>query len=217
MNVHSSERGALNVLIIPLIMAVILLFSAIGFGAWAFMGREDYKKNSDEKSAAAVAVAVAQAETKKDNDFLQREKEPLKSYTSAVQYGSFTTQYPKTWSAYVSEQPNQLTMLMQPDVVSSDPKTAYVFKVEVLSTPYDQLISQLDANIKQGKLTARAYTLPKVPQVTGLRADGQISPDKRGAVVFLPLRDKTIKLSAESQDRIADFNNIILPNFEFRP
>ena len=36
------------------------------------------------------------------------------------------------------------------------------------------------------------------------------------SVNYKPI-DKTIKLSAESQDRIADFNNIILPNFEFRP
>lgn len=214
---HGSERGALNVLLIPLIMSVLLLFGAIGFGAWAFAEREDYKNNSDKKAAAAVAVAVDRAETKKDNEFLEREKEPLKSYSSAVEYGSFSLKYPKTWSAYANEQPNKLEMLFQPGVVPANPKTPYVLKIEVLTTPYDRLVTQLNNEIKQGKLTARAYSLPKVPSVTGLRVDGQIETHKRGAVVYLPLRDKTIKLSTESEDRIADFNNIILPNFEFRP
>jgi hypothetical protein len=216
MNVNSSERGGLNVLLIPLIMAVLLLFGAIGFGAWAFMGREDYKKNFDTKAAAVSAVAVAQAETKKDNEFLQKEKEPLKSYTSAVQYGTFSIQYPKTWSAYVSEQPGALSMFMQPDIViSSSP--SYVVRVDVISTPYDQVITQLDAFVKQGKLTVKAYALPKVPTNIGIRADGQIANNKQGAEVFLPLRDKTIKITTESLDHIADFNNIILPNFEFSP
>lgn len=217
MNLRNSESGTLNVLLIPLILAVIMLLGSIGFGAWAYSERDAYKNRSDEKAAAAVAVAVAQAETKKDNEFLEREKDPLKSYTSPDKFGSFSVKYPKTWSAYANEQSNQFTLLMQPDVVLSNPKTAYVLKIEVLSTSYDRLVTQLDGPLKQGKLTAQAFVLPKVPEVTGLRVDGQISTDKQGAAIYLPLRDKTIRLSAESQDRIADFNNIILPNFEFRP
>lgn len=217
MSLHSSERGALNILLIPLILSVLFLVGAVGFGVWAFASREDYKANSDKKAAAAAAVAVDQAETKKDNEFLEREKEPLKAYTSAPQYGSFTLKYPKTWSGYVNEQPNQLTMLMQPDVVPADPKTSYTLKVEVLPTAYNQAVAPLENQIKTGKLSAKAFSLPKVPDVIGLRGDGEIAQGKQGAVVFLPLRDKTIKISAESQDRIADFNNIILPNFEFRP
>ena len=219
MNVRlkKNQHGSLNVLLIPLILSVILLLGAIGFGAWAFVEREDYKSNSDEKAEAVAAVAVERAKSEKDNEFLQREKEPLKSYTSPGQYGSFSMKYPRTWSAYSQEQPNQLTLLMQPDIVSSNIQTPYALKVEVLSTSYTQAVTQAENLIKQGKLRASAISLPKVPGVVGLRVDGQISSNKTGATVYMPMRDKTIKISTESTDKIADFTNIILPNFEFTP
>jgi hypothetical protein len=211
------QRGSLNVLVVPLVMSVLLLFAAIGFGAWAFTERTDYKDNVDEKVEAAVAVAVERAKTEKDNEFLQREKEPLKNYTSPAQYGSFSIKYPRTWSAYSQEQSNQLVLTMQPDVVSSNLQTPYALKVEVLSTAYSQSVKQTENGIKQGKLNASAVSLPKVPGVVGLRVDGQISTTKTGVTVYLPMRDKTIKVTTESTDKLGDFNNIILPNFEFTP
>lgn len=217
MNRSLDQRGSLNVLTIPLVLAVIFLVAALGFGAWAFVERQDYKNNADEKAAAASAVAVERAKTEKDNEFLQREKEPLKSYTSAAQHGGFTVRYPKTWSAYVNEQQEQVTMMFQSDVVQASPKTAYALKIEVLPSEYSQAVKSLDSNIKQGKLSASSFALAKVPSVVGLRADGQIAQDKSGAVVYLPLRDKTLKISTEAPDKITDFNNIILPNFEFNP
>lgn len=213
----SDQRGSLNVLAVPLIMAVILLLTSIGFGAWAFTERADYKDNVDEKVEAGVAVAVERAKTEKDNEFLEREKEPLKNYTAPAQYGGFSMKYPKTWSAYVNEQQNQMTLLMQSDVVSSNAQTPYTLKVEVLDTAYAQAVKQAENNIKQGKLRASAASLPKVPGVVGLRVDGEIASNKSGAVVYMPMRDKTIKITTESTDKLADFNNIILPNFEFTP
>jgi hypothetical protein len=217
MKIRTREEGALNVLLVPLILAVIFLLGSLGFGLWAYSSQQDYKNNSDEKAAAAVEVAVQRAKTEKDNEFLEREKQPLKDYSSPSQYGSFTVQYPKTWSAYASEQPQQLVLLMQPDVVSSNPSTAYALRAEVVSATYEQTIKQLEGNIRQGKLKAAAYSLPKVPAVVGLRVDGEVSQGKNGAAVYLPLRDKTIKLIAESQEKVPDFNTVILPNFVFSP
>lgn len=217
MKIRTDQTGSMNILLVPLILSVVFLFGALGFGAWAFIERQDYKDNSDEKAAAASAVAVERAKTEKDNEFLQREKEPLKSYTSPAQYGGFTIKYPKTWSVYANEQQEQITLLFQSDVVSANPKTAYALKVEVLTTEYSQSVKSLDGNIRQGKLATTSFALAKVPTVVGLRGDGQIASDKTGAVVYLPLRDKTLKISAEAPDKVADFNNTILPNFEFNP
>lgn len=214
---RKDQTGALNVLLIPLILSVVLLLGSIGFGLWAFTEREDYKNNSDEKSEAAVAVAVQRTKSDKDNEFLQKEKEPLKNYIGPSQFGSINMQYPKTWSAYVSEQSDKLVVLMQPDVVPSQESTPYALKVEVLSTGYEQAITKLDNNIKQGKLRAAAFSLPKVPDVLGLRVDGQITQKKTGAAVYLPLRDRTIVISSEAPDKVPDFTNIILPNFSFSP
>jgi hypothetical protein len=217
MKMIARAEGYINVLLIPLILSVVLLLGSIGFGAWAFASRQDYKDNSDQKVEAAVEVAVARTKTEKDNEFLEREKQPLRDYSSPVQWGSFNVKYPKTWSAYTNEQANQLIVLMQPDAVSSNPQTAYALRVEVVNQPYEAAIKQLDNDLRTGKSRASAYSLPQVPSVVGLRIDGQVGQNKQGAAVYLPLRDKTIKLIAESQDRVPDFNNIILPNFVFSP
>ncbi len=217
MNVSNSQRGDINVLLIPLITAVILLFGSLGFGIWAFVERQDYKDNSDQKAEAAVTVAVEKAKTQKDNEFLEREKEPLRQYTGPAQFGSITLKYPKTWSVYEKSDDQKHTVLMQPNIVSGATNTSYALKVEVLDTAYNQTIAQSEGLLKQGKLTASAYSFPKTASVVGLRFDGEISNGKRGSVVFMPLRDKTIKISAESEDRIADFNGIILPEFTFQP
>jgi hypothetical protein len=80
-----------------------LFAAAAGFGGWAFMGRQDYKNNSDQKSAQAVEVAkkaqAAELQKKFDEDY----KNPNKTYQGAVAFGSVTFSYPKTWSAYVDE------------------------------------------------------------------------------------------------------------------
>lgn len=214
---QSDQRGVMNTLTIPLIMSVFLLILAICFGLWAFVERNDYKTNVDDKVESAVKVAVDKANTEKDNEFLEKEKEPYKTYSSPSQYGAFTFQYPKTWSAYANEQPEEITLTMHPDVIASNPKTAQALKVQVLNRQYDTVVKSLESEIKQGKLTAAAYALPSVPESVGLRVDGQITTDKRGAAVYIPIRDKTIIITTESPEKVAELNEIILKSFTFKP
>jgi len=212
-----NERGMINVLLIPLIIAVTLLLGSLGFGAWAYMSRQDYKYNSDEKSDAAVEVAVERTKTEKDNEFLEREKEPLREYIGPAALGGMTVKYPKTWSVHVEEKNNQLTALMHPDYVPADPATSYALKIEVINSPYDRVVSSMEGAVKAGKASAEAYNLDMLPDIIGLRVDGQIDSKKEGSAIILPLRDKTIRISSEGADFIGDLDNIILANFTFNP
>lgn len=213
-----NERGSLNILLIPLIFAVLFFFGAAGFGAWAYIERQDYKDHSDKKAAAAVAVAVEKTKSEKDNEFVEKEKEPLKPYVGPEALGSITFQYPKTWSTYVNQPANNtLTVLSNPDTVVGGQSSSYALRVEVVNQPYDTVAATFDNLVKTKKVTATAYALPKVPKTVGLRFDGAITTDRQGAIVILPLRDKTVKISTESTNYLKDFNGIILPNFTFSP
>ena len=77
---RNDQKGSVNVTAISLIVTVLFLLVSIGFGAWAFMSREDYKNNVDQKIAAAQEVTKKETETAKDNEFLEKEKQPLKKY-----------------------------------------------------------------------------------------------------------------------------------------
>lgn len=217
MNIRSNERGAINPLLIPLVLASIFFAGALGFGVWAFMERGNYKNNTDQIVAKEVAIAVERTKTEKDNEFLEREKQPFRTYQGNEALGRFGVQYPKTWSGFSSTGIGQASVIFHPDFIPSDKETAYALRVEVLDKSYDGVASALSNDVKSGKLKAIPYALPKVPSVIGLRLDGQLKDKKRGTIIILPLRDKTIQITSESETFAGDLNNTILPNFTFNP
>lgn len=217
MSLAKNQMGSLNVLLIPLIICIVLFFSAFGFGFWAYLGKQDYKNNVDKKIATAVEVAVEQNSTKKDNEFLEKEKLPTRIYKSVAVLGSITFEYPKTWSGYFKETDKDLSLVMQQALVNGDPKSLYPLKVEVLNSAYDTNVKQFESNVKAGKLKASAFRLAKLPDVLGTRFDGEFLDTKRGSVILLPQREKTVKISTEFEENIGDLNNIILPSFTFTP
>jgi len=216
MKLKHNQDGVLNVLLIPLILSTVFFVSTLGFAAWAFMSRQDYKDNADQKIAAAVEVAKKQVSTEKDNEFLEKEKFPLKTFNGPADLGSLSMSYPKTWSAYISGN-DEKTFIFNPDIVTERDDPVNALRITIEDTVYSEAATQYDSQVSEGKLSASVYSLPKLPEVVGVRFDGEIEDGKRGALIVLPLRDKTIKIACEIPDRIADFNNIILPNISFKP
>ncbi len=217
MKLAKNEWGTMNVLLVPLILASLFFFASLGFGLWAYMERTDYKENSDQKAAAAVKVAEDKLSSKKDNEFIEREKEPLREYKSPSVFGDITFKYPKTWSGYFEESQNTLTLLMSPGLVSGAEKSVYALRLTVESQNYDQTLRLYESAIKNGTLRATPFRLEKVPSVLATRLDGEIADGVNGAAVVLPLRDKSMVISTESKDYINDFNKIILPNYSYSP
>lgn len=218
MDLAKSEQGTLNVLLIPLVMALIFFFGALGFGVWAFAERNNYKHNTDRIVDKEVAVAVERTKTEKDNEFLEREKNPLREYKGPTTLGSFSMKYPKTWSAYSSdENGGGASIIFHPLVIPANDQAAYALRVEVIDGNYDQEAGRYDSDAKNGKVRVYPYRLPKLPEVLGVRIDGELNDGKRGSVVLLPLRDKTLMISTESETYLKDFESIILANFSFQP
>lgn len=214
----------MNILLIPLILLALFFIGAASFGAWAYMGRQDYKDNSDKKVAAAVEVAKKQTETAKDNEFVEKEKYPLRHYTGPSAYGSVDVQYPKTWSAYITESGNSASPIVGyfhpsfvPNTQSGPSSNSFALRLEVVNTAYDQTLRQFDGNIKQGKIKVTPYKAPKVQDVLGARLDGEIITGKQGSMVLIPLRDKTLKVWTEANNFKGDFDNIIMANIVFVP
>lgn len=210
-----------NRLIFPLVLAVLLLLAAAGFGYWAFTSRQDYKNNVDTKVEEATGAAVSTAVEAKEQEFKEREKLPLKQYKGPSAFGSVNVSYPKTWAGYVIESEKGSTPVngyfhpnFVPDVQGS---TAFALRVEVLNEAYDKALARFDSDSKRGTVKVSAIKAAKVPNVTGARVDGQIESDKRGSVVLFPLRDKTLRLTVESEDFVGDFNTIILDKLTFTP
>lgn len=216
--INRDQRGSL---VLPLILVSVVLLFALGFGFWAFTGMQDYKNNSDAKSAEAAQAAVEQNTLELEAEFAEESKSPNKKYSGPSAYGSLTITYPKTWSAYVDEagkSSSPLNGYMHPDFVPVTTSTDinYALRFEVVNSSYDQELNKFSSQVKLGSVSLSAFRAPKVPGVLGSKITGEIGPQKQGAMVVFPLRDKTIKVWTEGNQFIADFNKIV-ENLTFVP
>lgn len=219
-----NKRGEINILLIPVILLVLMLTTAVSFGYWAFMGREDYKNNAEEKIAAAVEVAKREEGIAKDRAFAEQEKSPLSTYTGPSAFGSISVAYPKVWSVYVNTPANgtqPIDAYFNPRVVPAvnDQAAAFALRIQVVPQSYASVVQTIEGQVKGKQVKAAPYAFPKVPSVVGLRVDGLVNPSKKntGSMIVMPLRDKTIKVWTENAQFQADFDNIILPNLSFVP
>ena len=211
------QTGAVSGVLVGLIVTVVLLLGAVIFGAWAFAGQQDYKNNVDQTVATAVEVAEKNLSTQKDNEFLEKEKSPYKTYEGSQLFGSIKFKYPKTWSGVVTTTDRGISILMNPGLVSGDDNATQALSVSVEARSYEDYLRQYDSQLESNELRASAFRLVKVPSVLGTRLDGQIRDGVNGALIALPLRDKTIVIVTESQQYVGDLDNIILPDFVFSP
>lgn len=218
--VSNSERGSVAIIAAFVILGLCLA-GVSGFGFWAYAGRQDYKNNVDQKIATAVADNTEKVKLEDAAAFAEEAKNPYKTYAGPSQYGSVNIVYPKSWSAYVDtlQGNTPLNFYAHPDVVPTivGETSSFAFRAQVVAQSYDAVLRQYEPFVKQNKLAAQPYVLPKTASVTGSRLDGQLTQNKRGAMVIIPMRDKTLKIWTESDTYLKDFNEIILPNLSFTP
>lgn len=223
--IKHNQNGAVGALVLCAFLCIALLV-ALGFGAWAYSGREDYKKNVDAKVAAAVTVAQQQQTVVDNAHFAEVEKQPLRTYDGPEAYGSIIVNFPKDWSGYVDDTGGGGALVagyFSPGVVPSvtDTNSVFALNVQVLDTPYSTTIGNYTSEQQTGNISMQAYALPKVPSAVGVEVTGAIfnngSGSGIGTMVILPLRSETIEIWTDGTQYLSDFNNLILPNFSFSP
>lgn len=218
----SPSKGPSNMkwVLICVVLGVFFLVSLI-FGFWAFGQMQDYKNNSDKKSAVAVTKAEAVQEEKLKAEFAEQEKSPYKTYQSAADFGAVKIVYPKTWGAFVDESQqgsSPVNGFFNPNFVpNTGGNLPIALRVQVSSKAYAQSIKEFDSAVRTGTLTAQPVTLEQVKGVTGMRYDGKVTAKYNGSLIVFPLRDKTLKIWTENPGNVADLNNIVLKNLTFTP
>ena len=222
--IKHNQDGAVSGVAISLVLCVLLLLGAIGFGAWAYTGQQDYKNNSDQKAAVAAEEARQEESAAKDKQFAEEYKKPLKSYNGPDGTGSLHIEFPKTWSGYVIDSVagganNTLDAYFAPGVVPSvqDINSVFALRVQVATQDYATTVKQFSGQQQNGKIAISAYALPKLPKVVGVQVTGEIKPNHNGTMIILPLRSQTLQIWTEGNQYIGDFNENILKNFTFAP
>ena len=217
------QTGAMNLLVIPLVLLIVAVLGIGAFAASAASQAADYKNNVDQKVAAAVEESNTKISEQKEKDFAEKEKYPYNTYAAPEAAGSLVIKYPKTWSAYVVEprtgNSKPVDGYFNPGFVpaTSDANNSFALRVVVAQQSYDSLIKSYAGAQKNGKVTVVPYQSPNVPSLVGSRVEGEIESKKQGVKILLPFRDKTLQIWTESAGYKADFDNIILKNFTLTP
>lgn len=214
----ADERGSIAT-VLSIVLLSVTLVGVGGFAFWAFRERQDYKDNVATKVAVAVQANTKKVQAEDAITYAEKAKNPLKTYIGPEAFGTVNITYPKTWSVYVvtGSTSTPVDYYAHPDVVPSieSDTSNFALRVQVVEQSYSAVIQQFASLQKQGKLAVKPYTLPKVSAVTGVRLDGQLTQNKKGSMVVLPVRDKTLKIWTESDSFVKDFDEIILPNASF--
>jgi len=218
---HSIGKVGIGVLLAITLLSVGLIGSG-AFGVWAFGQRQDYKNNVEQKISAAVAVNTKTVQAADAKTYAEQAQYPLKTFTGPEAYGSVTLTYPKTWSSYNASSSSSnapVDFYAHPDTVPSvaADTSNFALRMQVVGQQYDTVAKQYANQLKQGTVTVSAYALPNNKTVTGVRIDGQIGNNKKGSLILLPLRDKTLKIWTESTTYADQFDKIILANARFTP
>jgi hypothetical protein len=209
-----NRSGILNPLIIPVILLVIGFVTASVLAAKYYGDYTTQRKNNQPLIDAAVEEAKAKQKTELTEDFIQREKEPNKSYTSPAELGSVRLQFPKTWSSYVVQgKGSDIDYFGHPNYVPAE-GVNYALRMSIVKKAFSTEVKGYDGKVKKGELKA---TSVRVSGVTGTRLDGLFEKEKEGSMVVFPLRDKTLRVWTESKDYRSDFDNIVLKNLSFSP
>ena len=210
------HSGLIKTIVIIVLSLVAVTF--IGLFIWMTMQWQEAQTDLDTKVAVAVAEAKDKQAMELENDFLEREKYPYKTFSGPADYGQLTFEYPKTWSVYVAEAAsksdgdfNAYFNPVQVDAVGAE--TVNALRVTIRDESIDEVTKeyQRDMDRRDSNLTMTSTTIGKNNNITANRYTGTI-PDAKdlvGFIVTFKIRDKTAVLQTDSVLFQADFDKLL--------
>lgn len=164
----------------------------------------------DSRVNAQVAIKVAENTTEMEEQFAEREKFPYKNFSGPVDYGSFSFEYPKTWSVYIAKDAangGDFEAYLNPVEVNPVSNTSInALRVRIRDASFESVAKTYESAIKNNRVTM------KNQEVGGVLANiytGELTKDIHGIAMILKLRDKTVILQTDAMDFENEFYRIL--------
>ena len=201
---------------IVIIVLALVSVTFIGLFIWMFVRYDEVQMDVNGKIEVAVAEAKDEQATKDEEEFLQREKYPYRTFKGPADYGELTFSYPKTWSVYVAKDASNggdYEAYLNPIEVNEVSKdTINSLRVSILNKSFDAVAEkyQKEMDKRDSNLTMQSVTIGKDGDITANRYTGTI-PDTElsGYIVIFKIRDKTAILQTDSVLFEGDFNTLL--------
>ncbi len=214
-NVLPAQKKSSAELIKTIVIIILSLTTTtfIGLFIWMTLLYNEANNDLQSKINAAVASAVTEQSSKDEAEFLEREKNPFRTFSGPADYGQLTFKYPKTWSVYVAEAAtsggdfNAYFNPIQVDAVSKD--TINALRVTIQNKSFEDVtaIYQKELDKKEKTLTMEVTTVngTQANRYTGTIPGTELS----GIIVIFKIRDKTVIMQTDNLKFEDDFNQLI--------
>lgn len=193
----TSHTDLVKTIVIVILSLLVLTF--LGLFVWKYAEWDTIKTDVDGQIDAAIAVAVSENTTKLENEFVEREKYPYKTFAGPADYGSLSFEYPKTWNLYISSDAanggNYSAYLNPGEVQPLTDTSVYALRVSILDSAFDKEVSSYNSLVEEDQVTLEARN------VGGTLANvytGWLSKNTQGILTAFKLRDKTVILQTDS-------------------
>ena len=200
-----------------------VLFVVLALATLIFAGLFVYSFTQAQNATATLnqarnkaAIDAAAAQKKIDQkSFIAESESPYRSYKAPIEYGSFTVNFPKTWSSRVAESANgiiQVNLSVNPDFVryKDDIAQPVALRVRLIQQNSNAYIATFAEAIKKGSLKKSSMT------VSGQNAvvlTGHYHDDSGFAdfvrLVAVPVRDKVVVFSSEITAYSAEIDTVL--------
>ncbi len=207
------QRGASVPVVVTIVLLSLFLVAFAGLAVWAYMNYDDQRTNVNLKIDAAVNKAEKEQADELEAKFLEREKEPYRSFAGPTDFGTLSFKYPKTWSVFIASDGSGRSSrsgfeaYLHPVVVPPVSETErYALRVTITDQKYEDVIAEYRELVEEGGLRSSAT---KANGQNGTRLDGNFSEDIRGAAVVYKIRDKTAVLRTDADTFKPDFERLI--------
>ena len=210
--VGKSDHSGL-VLVIIIVFLSILMVTFFGLFVWKLMEYNEISTDVNGQIDVAVAAAKDEQAMKDEQEFLEREKYPYRSFSGPVDYGQLSFEYPKTWSVYVASDASKggdfkaYFNPIQVDEVSD--KTIMALRVLIRDKDFESVVAEYQKYVdnKDSKLNMSSVTFNGV---TANKYTGTIpGTEFSGYIVIFKIRDKTAIIQTDSVNFEADYDKLL--------
>lgn len=195
---RKSKRSLVETIILVVVSLIAVTF--IGLFIWKYLDWDNVKTDVDGQIDAAVAMAVSENTTKLENEFLEREKYPYKTFSGPADYGSLNFEFPKTWNTYIAADAanggNFEAYLNPGEVQPVSKQSINALRVQILDQSFENVARSYERLLKNNQLTV---TTRSVGGAVANVYTGTLPNNIYGIATIFKLRDKTILLQTDAE------------------
>ncbi len=208
----TDQKGNKSLLwMILAIVGGLVAITFIGLFIWMYSQWDTVQKDVDGQIMTAVTEAVNEKAEEMENQFIEREKSPYRTFAAPSDYGELSFEYPKTWSVYEAKDATNggdYEAYLNPDkVYPVSSSTINALRVTIKDQSYDSFISTYENQLKNGKLTVsvRPINGENANLYTGELPNGKLV----GIAAVFKIRDKTAIIQTDAMLFEEDYQKVL--------